>query len=218
VHLDIQEEDIDATTHLIKLRGEIDLYTAPAFRERVVQLIASGKKHIVLDPSKVTFVDASNPPGVLMEDAKRLQSAGGSISLVWIDQNVRRVYEITGLDRAFPVHSSRDAALAALGYSPDRPRPAADAEAPVARREDLGVARAWRDAERALRRLREAEKAAEGVPFRAYGSPEEAQAEAERSPPEIGQLFRAKAEFERAMTAVGEAEQTARERRDRGSR
>ena len=40
----IQDEEIDAQTHVIELGGEIDLYTAPEFKERMVELIEDGKK------------------------------------------------------------------------------------------------------------------------------------------------------------------------------
>jgi hypothetical protein len=46
---------------------EFDLYTAPLFRERVVELIESGKTHILVDLRHGTFLDPSNPRGMLMQ-------------------------------------------------------------------------------------------------------------------------------------------------------
>ena len=109
----INDEEIDAQTHVIELGGEIDLYTAPEFKERMVALIEDGKKRIVVDLSAATFID-STTLGVLVGGVKRLRPAGGSLALVCTDQNITKIFEITGLDRVFPIHASRDDALAAV--------------------------------------------------------------------------------------------------------
>ena len=109
----IQDEEIDAETHVIELGGEIDLYTAPEFKERMIQLIDGGKKRIVVDLSSATFID-STTLGVLVGGVKRLRPAGGSLALVCTDQNITKIFEITGLDRVFSIHATRDDALGSL--------------------------------------------------------------------------------------------------------
>src|SRR4051794_22588538 len=52
VNFQINDESIDGDTHVIELGGEVDLYTAPEFKERLVQVIEDGKKHLVVDLSK----------------------------------------------------------------------------------------------------------------------------------------------------------------------
>ena len=109
----IQDEEIDCQTHIIELGGEVDLYTAPEFKERMVQLIDGGKKQIVVDLSQATFID-STTLGVLVGGVKRLRPAGGALALVCTDQNITKIFEITGLDRVFPIHGSREEALQSL--------------------------------------------------------------------------------------------------------
>ena len=109
----ISDEEIDAETQVIELGGEIDLYTAPEFKERMVALIEDGKKRIVVDLSAASFID-STTLGVLVGGVKRLRPADGSLALVCTDQNITKIFEITGLDRVFPIHPSRDEALAAV--------------------------------------------------------------------------------------------------------
>jgi anti-sigma B factor antagonist len=113
VNFQINDEEIDSTTHVIELGGEVDLYTAPEFKERLVELIESGKKQIVVDLSQATFID-STTLGVLVGGVKRLRPAGGSLALVCTDQNITKIFEITGLDRVFPIHDTRDEALSAV--------------------------------------------------------------------------------------------------------
>lgn len=110
----INDEAVDDTTHVIELGGEVDLYTAPEFKERMVRLIDSGKRRIVVDLSEATFID-STTLGVLVGGVKRLRPGGGSLALVCTDENIGKIFEITGLDRVFPIHDSRDAALEAVG-------------------------------------------------------------------------------------------------------
>ncbi|HEX8648867.1 MAG TPA: STAS domain-containing protein [Thermoleophilaceae bacterium] len=109
----IDDESIDAETHVIELGGEVDLYTAPEFKERLVQVIEDGKKQLVVDLSKATFID-STTLGVLVGGVKRLRPSGGSLALVCTDQNITKIFEITGLDRVFPIHASREEALQAV--------------------------------------------------------------------------------------------------------
>jgi anti-sigma B factor antagonist len=113
VNFHIQDEEIDDETHVIELGGEIDLYTAPEFKERMIQLIDGGKKRIVVDLSSATFID-STTLGVLVGGVKRLRPAGGALALVCTDQNITKIFEITGLDRVFSILDTREEALKAL--------------------------------------------------------------------------------------------------------
>ena len=109
----ISDEEIDEQSHVISLGGEIDLYTAPEFKERMVELIEAGKKHIVVDLSEATFID-STTLGVLVGGVKRLRPSGGGLALVCTDQNISKIFEITGLDRVFSIQGSREDALASF--------------------------------------------------------------------------------------------------------
>ena len=109
----IHDEEVDAETHVIQLGGEVDLYTAPEFKERMVRVIEDGKKRVVVDLSEATFID-STTLGVLVGGVKRLRPSGGSLALVCTDQNIQKIFEITGLDRVFPIHASREEALSSV--------------------------------------------------------------------------------------------------------
>ena len=113
MNFQISDQSIDVETHLIELGGEVDLYTAPEFKERMVQVIEEGKTRVVVDLSKATFID-STTLGVLVGGVKRLRPSGGSLAIVCSDQNIQKIFEITGLDRVFPIHESREEALSAV--------------------------------------------------------------------------------------------------------
>lgn len=93
--------------------GEIDIYTAPLLRDALAESIDAGARHLVVDLAEVPFIDSSGL-GVLVVALRRLHACGGSIDLVCHRDNVIRAFRLTGLLSVFPLHASRDEALAAL--------------------------------------------------------------------------------------------------------
>ncbi|MBA3300518.1 MAG: STAS domain-containing protein [Thermoleophilaceae bacterium] len=113
MNFQITDSEVDGHTHVIELGGEVDLYTAPEFKERMVALIEAGKTRLVIDLSEATFID-STTLGVLVGGVKRLRPLDGSLAIVCTDPNITKIFEITGLDRVFSIHGTREDALAAL--------------------------------------------------------------------------------------------------------
>ena len=109
----IKTESYGGTTAVIALAGEVDLYTAPEFKQELVRVIEEGATDIVIDLTDTSFID-STTLGVLVSGLKRVRPSGGSLALVVADRNIRKIFEITGLDRVFGLHEQRDDALAAL--------------------------------------------------------------------------------------------------------
>jgi anti-sigma B factor antagonist len=110
---EIQVEPQPDDTYLVSLAGEVDLYAAPEFKQQLLQLIDQGAERIVVDLSSVTFLD-STTLGVIVGALRRLRDRNGDLSIVCIDRNILRVFDITGLDRAFDLHGARQDALARL--------------------------------------------------------------------------------------------------------
>ena len=113
MNFDVKTEKLSDEQFVISLAGEVDLYTAPEFKQQLLDVIDQGGRDVVVDLSNTTFID-STTLGVLVGGVKRLRPAGGSLALVCTDQNITKIFEITGLDRVFPIHGSREDALAAV--------------------------------------------------------------------------------------------------------
>ena len=109
----LNEDSLDADRHVVAVRGEIDLFTAPELKQKLTDAIESGKNRIVVDLSDTTFLD-STALGVLIGAVKRLRSREGALVIVNVDQNIAKTFEITGLDQIFTILSTRDDAIAAL--------------------------------------------------------------------------------------------------------
>ncbi len=111
MNFDIKTEQAGDDAYVIALAGEVDLYTAPEFKQQLLDVIGEGAKHVVVDFSSTTFID-STTLGVLVGGVKRLRPAGGQLSIVCSDRNITKIFEITGLDKVFPIHETREEALA----------------------------------------------------------------------------------------------------------
>jgi len=109
----VSSERLDDDLGVIVLSGEVDIYTAPQFKECLLELLDSGVKRLVVDLSQITFID-STALGVLIGGVRRAHSSGGAMTIVVTTRPVERVLSITGLDRVFSMHATRDEALAAL--------------------------------------------------------------------------------------------------------
>jgi anti-sigma B factor antagonist len=103
----IDDQAVDAQTHLIEVAGEIDLFTAPEFKDRIDVPIDAGKTRVIVDLSEVSFIDSSSL-GVLIGAQKRLQGSDGGLIIVCDDRAIVNTFKITGLDGVFEIVASRD--------------------------------------------------------------------------------------------------------------
>jgi len=94
---------------LIALRGEWDLYNRPELEAGLLAAAATAERLLVLDLSRATFVDSS-VLGALVEARKRLDDEV-QMAVVAEDRQIRKIFEITGLDRVFTLHDTFEEAL-----------------------------------------------------------------------------------------------------------
>lgn len=90
---------------MLEVGGEVDIYTAPKLREKLVELIDAGNDRIVVDLEGVGFMDSTGL-GSLVAGLKRIREQDGELAIVCTREPVLKVLGITGLDRVFPVHDS----------------------------------------------------------------------------------------------------------------
>ncbi|HYF25259.1 MAG TPA: STAS domain-containing protein [Baekduia sp.] len=109
----LTSEPADGDRHVVAVRGEIDLFTAPELKAALGEAIEAGRNRIVVDLSDTTFLD-STALGVLIGTVKRLRSRDGRLTIVNTDASIAKTFEITGLDQIFTIRGTRDDALAAL--------------------------------------------------------------------------------------------------------
>src|SRR3954471_21864117 len=116
---EISEEDVDERTRILDAAGEIHVSTAPRFSERLNAAIAEGKTALVLDFSRVEFIDSTGL-SVLLNGLRRLTRRKGALRVVRSHPTALRLFEIPRLASTFHIVATREEALAFVGAtSPD---------------------------------------------------------------------------------------------------
>jgi anti-sigma B factor antagonist len=107
---------VKSTNHgefmVLALEGELDIYTVGAFRQES-EKIDPGTAQVVVDLTEVTLLDSSGL-GALVSLLNRARAAEGLLGIVCPQRHLRRVFEITGLRRAFVFGDDLDGVRAAL--------------------------------------------------------------------------------------------------------
>ena len=110
IEFGIKDRTVDRDTHVVAVSGEVDLFTAPEFKQRVMAPIAAGVDRVVVDLTETTFVDSSSL-GVLIGAHRRLKSRGGRLVVACDREAIVKTFRITGLDSVFSLVDSVEAAL-----------------------------------------------------------------------------------------------------------
>jgi anti-sigma B factor antagonist len=103
-----QKEDVC----VVDVRGEIDLFTAPVFKDAVGVATERGG-HVIINLTGVNYMDSSGF-GTLLSATKKLRPSGGSIHLVGCNDVIQRMLQITRLNTIFGMHASEDEAFKSL--------------------------------------------------------------------------------------------------------
>ena len=107
--LDVQKADSHA---VVDVKGEIDVYTAPKLREKLIELVSEGSYDVVVNLEGFDFLDSTGL-GVLVGALKRVKAHDGSLSLVCTQDKILKIFKITGLTKVFPIHASVEEATGA---------------------------------------------------------------------------------------------------------
>jgi anti-sigma B factor antagonist len=111
--VDLSLSTYDEGDHkVVKVGGEIDVYTAPKLREQLIDLVSSGAYHLIVDMEGVDFLDSTGL-GVLVGGLKRVRAHEGTLRLVCTQERILKIFRITGLTKVFPIHASVAEALSA---------------------------------------------------------------------------------------------------------
>lgn len=90
---------------VIHVDGELDVYTAPLLKEAVDSGMAQGHLQMVVDLTRVAFID-STALGVLAGSLRRARAEAGDLRLVMDDPHLEKMFRITGFYSMFSIHRS----------------------------------------------------------------------------------------------------------------
>ncbi|MGM8216629.1 STAS domain-containing protein [Bacillaceae bacterium W0354] len=102
LHIDTYKEN-DQT--VLKLTGEIDAYTAPDLKNKLQQLITEEGAQVSVDLEHVNYMDSTGL-GVFISALKNSKDKGSSLKLINLQENVYRLFNITGLDEVIHIENT----------------------------------------------------------------------------------------------------------------
>ena len=105
-------------TYVVSVIGELDLHTARQLDQELMGAFENDTRRVIVDLSGCEFID-STALAILVKAKERLGTTS-QLRLVSADRNVRKIFEITGLDRVFAVHPTQAAAMNGASHSLDR--------------------------------------------------------------------------------------------------
>jgi anti-sigma B factor antagonist len=105
----IIDRDVDETTSVVTVTGELDLTTAPRLKWMLHDLLAAGRSKQVVDLTDTTFMD-STALGVLVGVNKSL-GEGARLAIVCSRPNVLKIFELSGMDGVFTIVPTLEQAL-----------------------------------------------------------------------------------------------------------
>jgi anti-sigma B factor antagonist len=109
-HFELSSETRDSQTHVIHVKGEIHVSTAPLFAARLDDAIAHDARAVVLDLTEVEFIDSTGLT-VLLNGLRSITLRGGRLALALSNPTVLRLFEITRMDSTFDIAPTLDEAL-----------------------------------------------------------------------------------------------------------
>ncbi len=92
------------------IEGEIDINSSPDLKKTFDKLISQKVPKLVINLSKVTYVDSSGL-ATLVEILKNMRSYGGKMRLTNLSSKIKSLFEITKLDKLFEIMASEEEAV-----------------------------------------------------------------------------------------------------------
>lgn len=105
-------EDHDRIT-VLTVSGELTADQADPFRRACIDRLSSGIRDVVLDLEYLTLLDSAGLE-LLLWLVDELSERTGQLRLVKPDDTIKKILELTRLERRFDVHSSIESAARSL--------------------------------------------------------------------------------------------------------
>ena len=99
---------------IIKLKGELDHHIAQDLREEIDSLLDKNPiKSIIFDFSNINFMDSSGI-GVIIGRYRKISKFGGVVSVVNLNKQVRKIFELSGIDKIIKAYDTYEEAVSSL--------------------------------------------------------------------------------------------------------
>jgi anti-sigma B factor antagonist len=94
---------------IFRVKGDIDAYSSPSLKDKVVKEIENGTKKIVLNLTNVDYIDSAGL-GVLVALLKRIKKEQGILRISGLKPNILKIFQLTRLNQIFDIYNTEEEA------------------------------------------------------------------------------------------------------------
>lgn len=103
----------DASTAILEVRGDVDLYTAPELRDALRDALDAQPQRLIVDLRPVSFIDSTGL-AVIFSAWRTASRREISLMIVIDSGEVRRPFEISGMVELLPIVTDWNRVLASF--------------------------------------------------------------------------------------------------------
>jgi anti-anti-sigma factor len=97
----------------IAIQGHLDTASSQAFEDRLLRLIETGERHLLIECSGMGYVNSSGLKAILV-GAKQMDTVGGKFVISGLVPSVYGIFEMIGFTRILTIVPTREEALRQL--------------------------------------------------------------------------------------------------------
>ncbi|MGL4402113.1 MAG: STAS domain-containing protein [Fusobacteriaceae bacterium] len=109
VDFEIIEKNI-GDIKVIKVVGELDALVAPKLKDRIAKLVEGDVTKFIIDFEELVHIN-SLAMGILRGKLRLVKEAGGDIKLVKLNEHIKTIFEMIGLDEIFDIYTTEEEAV-----------------------------------------------------------------------------------------------------------
>jgi len=95
---------------VIALSGDIDMYSSPVLREKLLNLVKRKIPTLCVDFKGVSYIDSSGI-ATFVEGLKCMKSYGGRLQFFGIPKGIMEIFSFSKLDRVFEIYGNIEDAI-----------------------------------------------------------------------------------------------------------
>lgn len=104
--------DLVLTNHtVLRLRGEVDLFTAPRLRAALGEMVEAGQRELIVDMRDVEYFGTAGI-AALAGALAQVRRHGGSLKVACPHPHVLKLFQLTDMNKVFRIYPSVDEAVA----------------------------------------------------------------------------------------------------------
>lgn len=96
----IKKFDESLDSWVIRIIGELDIYTSPKFKEVLIDALEENMSNITINGESLSYIDSTGL-GVLISALKKVKENNKTITIESIKPNIKKLFDLTSLDKVF---------------------------------------------------------------------------------------------------------------------